>query len=73
MHCCSVWREQPSFPRIAGPAALSAAPSMNIYPFEIVKENAEQYAYLSWHVNSETDPGHKWLRESMMQAIRTNQ
>ena len=46
---------------------------MNIYPFEIVKENAEQYAYLSWHVNSETDPGHKWLRESMMQAIQTNQ
>jgi DNA-binding transcriptional LysR family regulator len=29
----------------------------------------EQHAFLLWHVNSEQDPGHKWLRESMLQAL----
>jgi DNA-binding transcriptional LysR family regulator len=29
----------------------------------------EQYVYLLWHVNSESDPGHKWLRESMIKAL----
>jgi len=32
----------------------------------------EQHAYIMWHVNSEHDPGHKWLRESMMRAAQTN-
>lgn len=31
----------------------------------------EQYAFLLWHVNSERDPGHKWLRESMLQVLGT--
>lgn len=31
----------------------------------------EQYAFLLWHVNSERDPGHKWLREQMLQALGT--
>jgi DNA-binding transcriptional LysR family regulator len=29
----------------------------------------EQHAFLLWHVNSESDPGHKWLREQMLQAL----
>jgi len=29
----------------------------------------EQYMFLLWHVNSEDDPGHKWLRESMLRAL----
>ncbi|MBR0956646.1 LysR family transcriptional regulator [Bradyrhizobium japonicum] len=33
---------------------------------------AEQYAYMLWHVNSENDPGHKWLRESIMQGLQSN-
>lgn len=33
----------------------------------------EQYAYLLWHVNSENDPGHKWLRDSMISALKANQ
>jgi DNA-binding transcriptional LysR family regulator len=33
----------------------------------------EQFLYMMWHANSDLDPGHKWLRESMMQAVQTNQ
>jgi DNA-binding transcriptional LysR family regulator len=33
----------------------------------------EQHMYMLWHVNSEHDPGHKWLRESMVQALESNQ
>jgi DNA-binding transcriptional LysR family regulator len=32
----------------------------------------EQYAYIMWHVNSEHDAGHRWLRDSMMQAALSN-
>lgn len=32
----------------------------------------EQHMYMTWHVNSEHDPGHKWLREAMLQAMQTN-
>ena len=34
---------------------------------------AEQHIYMMWHINSEHDAGHKWLRDSMMQAMQTNQ
>lgn len=37
-------------------------------PFEI----PAMHAYMVWHVNSEHDPGHKWLRESMLQAAQSN-
>jgi DNA-binding transcriptional LysR family regulator len=33
----------------------------------------EQFTYMTWHANSELDPGHRWLRESMMRAAQTNQ
>jgi DNA-binding transcriptional LysR family regulator len=36
-------------------------------------EMPEQYMYMMWHSNSELDPGHKWLRQSIMQTIQTNQ
>ena len=32
----------------------------------------DQHAYMMWHVNSENDSGHRWLRESMMQAALSN-
>ena len=35
-------------------------------------ELPEQHLYMTWHANSEHDPGHIWLRESMMQAVLTN-
>ena len=32
----------------------------------------EQHHYMTWHVNSDNDPGHKWLRESIMSAMKRN-
>jgi DNA-binding transcriptional LysR family regulator len=40
---------------------------------EMPIEMPEQFVYMMWHANSELDPGHKWLRESMMQAAQSNQ
>jgi len=39
---------------------------------EMPIEMPEQFVYMMWHANSELDPGHKWLRESMMQAAQSN-
>lgn len=33
----------------------------------------DQFTYMMWHGNSELDPGHRWLRESMLRAAQTNQ
>lgn len=32
----------------------------------------EQHIYMLWHASSENDPGHIWLREEMMRALRSN-
>jgi DNA-binding transcriptional LysR family regulator len=40
---------------------------------EMPTEMPEQFMYMMWHANSEHDPGHIWLRESMMQAVQSNQ
>jgi DNA-binding transcriptional LysR family regulator len=40
---------------------------------ELPIEIPEQFTYMTWHANSELDPGHRWLRESMMRAAQTNQ
>lgn len=40
---------------------------------EMPIEMPEQFLYMMWHANNELDPGHKWLRESMMQAAQSNQ
>lgn len=40
---------------------------------ELPVEMPDQHIYMLWHVNSEHDPGHKWLREAMLQAAHTNQ
>jgi DNA-binding transcriptional LysR family regulator len=40
---------------------------------ELPVEMAEQFLYMMWHANSEHDPGHKWLRESMMEAAQSHQ
>jgi DNA-binding transcriptional LysR family regulator len=39
---------------------------------EMPIEMPEQFLYMMWHANNELDPGHKWLRESMMQAAHSN-
>jgi DNA-binding transcriptional LysR family regulator len=40
---------------------------------EMPAEIPEQHTYMMWHTNSDHDPGHVWLRDSMMQALQTNQ
>ncbi len=40
---------------------------------EVPIEMPEQFLYMMWHANNDLDPGHKWLRESMMRAAQTNQ
>jgi DNA-binding transcriptional LysR family regulator len=40
---------------------------------EMPTEMPEQHMYMMWHANSEHDPGHIWLRESMMRAAQSNQ
>jgi DNA-binding transcriptional LysR family regulator len=52
--------------------ANEIAPNFNLDIHEVPIPLPEQHAYLMWHVGSERDPGHRWLRESMMQVIRTN-
>jgi DNA-binding transcriptional LysR family regulator len=37
-------------------------------PFEFPREDV----FMLWHVNKENDPGHKWLREQMIQALESN-
>lgn len=39
---------------------------------ELPIELPEQFLYMVWHTNSELDPGHKWLRESMIDAAQSN-
>jgi DNA-binding transcriptional LysR family regulator len=40
---------------------------------ELPIELPEQFTYMMWHANSELDPGHRWLRESMTRAAQANQ
>ncbi len=40
---------------------------------EMPTELPEQFMYMMWHANSEHDPGHLWLRESMMRAAQSDQ
>jgi DNA-binding transcriptional LysR family regulator len=40
---------------------------------EVPIEMPDQHFYMMWHVNSEHDPGHRWLRESMFAAIAEDQ
>ncbi|MCF8476398.1 MAG: LysR family transcriptional regulator [Pseudolabrys sp.] len=39
---------------------------------EVPIQLPQEHTYLMWHVNSEHDAGHRWLRESMMQAALSN-
>lgn len=47
------------------------APAFDLDIHELPIAMAEQHAYMMWHVNSELDPGHRWLRETMLKAYET--
>lgn len=53
--------------------AQEVADNFKLEIHEVPIELPEQYVYMIWHVNSEQDPGHKWLRDSMMQSFQPNQ
>lgn len=50
--------------------AESMAPAFNLDIHEVPIAMPEQHAYMMWHVNSEHDPGHRWLRESMLAPLQ---
>lgn len=53
--------------------AVEMSRNFDIAMHEMPAGIPEQHTYMMWHTNSDHDPGHRWLRESMMQALRTNQ
>jgi DNA-binding transcriptional LysR family regulator len=42
--------------------------NFDIVAYEPPVTISEQYLYMLWHAKNEHDPGHKWLREQMLQA-----
>jgi DNA-binding transcriptional LysR family regulator len=40
---------------------------------ELPAKIPDQHLYMMWHTNSEHDPGHIWLRQTMMQALKSPQ
>lgn len=51
--------------------AVEIASNFDLDIHEVPMELPEQHAYLMWNTKSDRDPGHKWLRESMLQVIQT--
>ena len=45
------------------------APAFDLDIHDVPIKMADQQAYMMWHVNSDHDPGHRWLREAMMKAL----
>jgi DNA-binding transcriptional LysR family regulator len=45
--------------------------NFDIVSYEPPVKISEQYLYMLWHAKNEHDPGHKWLREQMLQAAKT--
>lgn len=37
---------------------------------ELPNEISENYSYMTWHIGNEHDPGHRWLRDLMIAALR---
>lgn len=50
--------------------AAQIADNFNVAVHEVPVRIAEQYIYMIWHAKNEDDPGHRWLREAMLAAIR---
>jgi len=50
--------------------ATQISDNFNVAVHELPVRIAEQYAYMIWHSKNEADPGHRWLRDAMLAAIR---
>jgi DNA-binding transcriptional LysR family regulator len=44
--------------------------NFDIVSYEPPVKISEQYLYILWHARNENDPGHKWLREQLLQAAK---
>jgi DNA-binding transcriptional LysR family regulator len=51
--------------------AEMVAPLFELDIHEVPINMPDQHMYMTWHVNSEHDPGHRWLRETMLAAVAT--
>jgi DNA-binding transcriptional LysR family regulator len=52
--------------------ALEVAANFDLDIHEIPLKLPEQHVYMLWHVNREHDPGHRWLRDSVMRVLQAN-
>jgi len=50
--------------------AAEIADNFDVALHELPVRIAEQYVYMIWHAKNDADPGHRWLREAMLAAIR---
>jgi DNA-binding transcriptional LysR family regulator len=50
--------------------AAKMTENFDVAVHELPVRIAEQYVYMIWHAKNEADPGHRWLREAMLGAIR---
>ncbi len=51
-------------------SAQEMARNFAITIHELPVKLAQQHAYMNWHVKNENDPGHRWLREMLINAGR---
>ena len=69
-----------SMPAIVGSTDLVAvlprrfaelmAPVFNLEIHESPVPISEQHFHMIWHENNNDDPGHRWLRETLMRQLR---
>jgi DNA-binding transcriptional LysR family regulator len=50
--------------------ATYAAPKFDLDIYEIPVKVPEQHMHMAWHTKMDSDPGHKWFRETMLATAR---
>jgi DNA-binding transcriptional LysR family regulator len=50
--------------------ATYVAPKFDLSVYELPVRLAEQHLYMMWHAKMEGDPGHRWLRETLLAIAR---
>jgi DNA-binding transcriptional LysR family regulator len=50
--------------------AAYLAPKFDLDVHEMPVKGPVQHMYMAWHIKTDGDPGHKWLREAMMAAAK---
>lgn len=50
--------------------AADVAENFNLASYELPVKLPDRSIHMFWHAKSNDDPGHRWLRESMLQAVQ---